>query len=140
MESDVALIKTYPGIDASLLTAVVDAGARGVVLEGTGAGNVPVGLFGAIAELTGWDIPVVVASRCRTGVAVLEELGLGAGLAARMGAIGARGLSPSKARVALMVALGAHSAKNAQGANGGNGGESGNGGVAAARRWFASIH
>lgn len=125
VESDVALIKTYPGIDATLLTAVVDAGARGVVLEGTGAGNVPVGLFGAITELTGWDIPVVVASRCRTRAAALAELGIGAGLAERMGAIGARGLGPSKARIALMVALG---------------NKDGDGGVAAARRWFAGIH
>lgn len=137
VESDVALIKTYPGIDPALLTAVVDAGARGVVLEGTGAGNVPVGLFGAIAELTSWDIPVVVASRCRTRVAGLEELGLGAGLAARMGAIGARGLSPGKARVALMVALGGTSGGRGDSRRGG---DNGNGSVAAARRWFASIH
>lgn len=121
VETDVALLKTYPGIDAALLTALVDAGARGLVLEGTGAGNVPVGLFGAIHELTEWDIPVVVASRCRTRAVALEDLSLGAGLAARMGAIGARGLSPSKARVALMVALGRK------------------GGVQAARAWFDQL-
>lgn len=118
VETGVALLKTYPGVDAALLTALVDAGARGVVLEGTGAGNVPVGLCAAIGELTNWDIPVVVASRCRTRSVGLAELGLGAGIAARMGAIGARGLGAAKARVALMVALGAE------------------GGVAAARSWF----
>ncbi|MFY1672849.1 asparaginase [Plantactinospora sp. WMMB334] len=117
-EPDVALVKTYPGMVAGLLSAVVDAGARGVVLEGTGPGNVPAGLFAAIAELTGWDIPVVVASRARTRTAALAELPPGAGLAARIGAIGARGLPAAKARVALMVALG------------------GGGGVAAARDWF----
>ena len=62
-ESDVALIKTYPGMDSVLLTAVVDAGARGVVLEGTGLGNVPVDLFATIGELSEWGIPVVIASR-----------------------------------------------------------------------------
>ncbi|MEV4242642.1 hypothetical protein AB0J63_04445 [Streptosporangium canum] len=51
-ETDVALIKTYPGMDPVLLTAVVDAGARGVVLEGTGMANVPVSLFTTISELT----------------------------------------------------------------------------------------
>ncbi|MFC6022476.1 asparaginase [Plantactinospora solaniradicis] len=117
-ESDVALIKTYPGIDPVLLTTVVDAGARGVVLEGTGLGNIPVDLFVTIGDLTGSDIPVVVASRCRTRPVGLSELPAPAGLAAKIGAIGARGLAPEKARVALMVALGS------------------DGGVAAARQWF----
>ncbi|MGC5009600.1 asparaginase [Streptosporangium sp. DT93] len=115
--SDVALIKTYPGIEAGLLTAAVDAGAQGIVLEGTGTGNVPVGLFSAIAELTEWGIPVVVASRCRTGRGPLGEVGPVGGLAATVGAIGARGLAPQKARYALMVALGT-------------------GGIDAVRAWF----
>ncbi|MBE1484567.1 asparaginase [Plantactinospora soyae] len=117
-ESDVALIKTYPGMNPVLLTAAVDAGARGVVLEGTGLGNVPVDLFVAIGDLTDGDIPVVVASRCRTRPVGLSELPAPAGLAAKVGAIGARGLAPEKARVALMVALGT------------------DGGVVAAREWF----
>lgn len=120
-EPDVALVKAYPGIDAALLTAVVDAGARGVVLEGTGAGNIPVALSAAVRELAGWDIPVVVASRCQTRAVGLAELSLGAQIAEQMGAIGARGLAAGKARVALMVALGD------------------GGGVAAARRWFAQL-
>ncbi|GAA3076260.1 asparaginase [Streptosporangium carneum] len=119
-ESDVALIKTYPGMDSALLTAAVDAGARGVVLEGTGMANVPVSLFTTIIELTEWGIPVVVASRSRTGPVSLEDLPFGMGLAAKMGAIGARGLAPAKARVALMVALGT-------------------GGVEAVRDWFARL-
>jgi L-asparaginase len=119
-ESDIALIKTYPGMEPVLLSAVVDAGARGVVLEGTGAGNVPVNLFAAIIELTRWDIPVVIASRCRTGDGDLSELRGPSGLAAEVGAIGARGLPPVKARLALMVALGT------------------GGGVKAAREWFAA--
>jgi L-asparaginase len=112
--TDVALIKTYPGMDGTLLTAAVDAGAAGIVLEGTGAGNVPASLLATISDLTEWKIPVVVASRARTGDADLPDLGLGAGLgaglAARVGAIGARGLSAPKARIALMVALGTGSA------------------------------
>ncbi|WP_018681827.1 asparaginase [Actinokineospora enzanensis] len=111
-ETDVALIKTYPGMPTVVLTSVVDAGARGVVLEGTGAGNVPVELFTTIMELTGWDIPVVIASRAR------PERHDTAALALRVGAIGSRGLAGPHARVALMTALGA------------------GGGVAAARTWF----
>ena len=120
-ESDVALIKTYPGIDATLLTAVVDAGARGVVLEGTGMANVPVSLFTAISDLTEWGIPVVIASRCRTRDVPLQDVRSGTdGLAAGVGAIGARGLAAAKARIALMVALGT-------------------GGVEAVRDWFGRL-
>ncbi|WP_433686068.1 asparaginase [Micromonospora carbonacea] len=107
-EADVALVKTYPGIEGALLHALADAGARGVVLEGTGAANVPVSLFTAIGELTEWGIPVVVASRCRTRDVPLADLRCGVdALAASIGAISARGLPAAKARVALMVALGA---------------------------------
>jgi L-asparaginase len=95
-ESNVALIKTYPGMPDALLRTAVDLGARGMVLEGTGAGNVPVELFTTIAELSEWDIPVVIASRAHWQGEP--------GLAATIGAIGSRGLPPDQARVALMVA------------------------------------
>jgi L-asparaginase len=119
-ELDVALIKTHPGISPMLLTAAVDAGARGIVLEGTGTGNVPVELFITISELTEWDIPVVVASRSHAPAVALDDLPYGTGLAGKVGAISAHGLSPSHARVALMVALGA-------------------GGVDAVRDWFHKL-
>ncbi|HEX6353958.1 asparaginase [Actinophytocola sp.] len=111
-ETDVALLKTYPTMPSSLLTMVTDLGAQGVVLEGTGDGNVPVELFGTVMSLTQMDIPVVVASRAHT-----TEIGL----VERMGAISAAGLPPEKARMALMVALGK------------------GGGVAAALRYFGNL-
>lgn len=116
-ESDVALIKTYPGIPPALLMTAADAGARGIVLEGTGAGNVPVELFGTIGELTEWDIPVVLASRAH---AAAPDTRCGAGLATRLGAIPAPGLTGAHARSALMVALAA-------------------GGVDVVRDWFARL-
>ncbi|MGW0436119.1 asparaginase [Micromonospora sp. NPDC003197] len=119
-ETDVALLKTYPGMPPEVLYAVVDAGARGIVLEGTGESNVPVELFTPIDELTGWNVPVVIASRCRTSGVALDDLPLATGLAGKVGAIGARGLSPVKARLALMVALGS-------------------GGVPAVRNWFDQL-
>jgi L-asparaginase len=113
--TDVALIRTYPGMEASALMAVVDGGAAGVVIEGTGGGNIPTSLLAAISDVTEWGIPVVIASRCRAGVT-----GDPYGIAAAAGAIGARGLAASKARLALMVALGS-------------------GSPAGVRRWFESI-
>jgi L-asparaginase len=63
---------------------------------------------------------VVVASRCRTRDVPPDELHVGAALAAKVGAIGARRLTPTKARTALMVALGG-------------------GGVDAVRDWFGRL-
>jgi L-asparaginase len=108
-ETEVALIKTYPGMEANLLFAAADAGARGIVLEGTGAGNVPASLLAAISDLTDWGITVVVASRDPAGTEPLDALTPEAGLASFVGAAGARGLPADLARVALMVALGAGS-------------------------------
>lgn len=106
-----ALLSVYPEMPSSLVTTVTDAGARGVVLVGTGAGNIPVELFTTVFGTVSMDIPVVVASEART-----TEIGL----VGRMGAIAAGGLPPAKARIALMVALGD------------------GGGVAAAKAWFAA--
>lgn len=117
-DAEVALIKTYPGMDAALLSTVVDRGSRGVVLEGTGAGNVPAELFTTIHELTSWDVPVVVASRARTHGTL--DGPVPGGLAAAVGAIGARGLRATAARYALMAALTT-------------------GGVEACRAWFAAL-
>ncbi|GAA1663126.1 asparaginase [Catellatospora bangladeshensis] len=120
-EWDVVLLKTYPGINPELLASLADGGARGVVLEGTGRGNVPASLFAAIGELLDGDVPVVIASRSHHP----PEDGLPAdqAMAERLGAIGARGLRPEQARVALMAALG-------------NGGDQG---VDAVRDWFARL-
>lgn len=115
-ESDVALLKVYPGMPPALISTVVNAGAGGVVLEATGAGNVPVELFTTIDEVTGWGIPVVLASRD----GVPDKPDGATALALSIGAISARTLPPGLARVALMYALGA-------------------GGVEGARGWFAEL-
>lgn len=112
-ESDVALLAVYPDMPPSLVTTVTDAGARGLVLAGTGAGNVPVELFTQVFGAVSMDVPVVVASRVPTG---------SVGLVSGLGAIGAGGLSPEKARIGLMVALGD------------------GGGVVAAQKWFAALN
>jgi L-asparaginase len=120
-ETEVAVVRTYPGIEGTQLLALADAGARGVVLEGTGSYNVPASLLATISDLVSWDIPVVVASRARARPVALGELPPGTALAGAVGAIGARGLPATKARAALMVALSA------------------GGGAAAAEHYFARL-
>jgi L-asparaginase len=101
-ETDVAVIRTYTGMPAAVVNAVVDAGARGIVLEGSGAGNVPVELFATVIELTNWEIPVVVVPRAP----VIGGDPIGGDLVEKAGAILAPGMTAGHARVALMVALG----------------------------------
>ncbi|MEU8004564.1 asparaginase domain-containing protein [Catellatospora sp. NPDC049111] len=119
-EWDVALVKTYPGMDPDVLGGLADRGVQGLVLEGTGQGNIPASLLAAISDLLDDDIPVVVASRShhRPGPG---EPPRDMGMAVRLGAIPAYGMRAEKARVALMAALGAAP------------------GVAAARTWFTHL-
>ncbi|TCP56161.1 L-asparaginase [Tamaricihabitans halophyticus] len=114
--ADVAVLKAYPGMPPAQLSTLADTGTRGIVLEGTGAGNVPVELFGTIADLSEKDIPVVIATRARTG-GTPPDPDCGAGLASKLGAIIVPDLPPEQARCALQVALGL-------------------GGVAEVRDWF----
>jgi L-asparaginase len=98
------------GSDAAPLRASLARGARGLVLEGTGAGNVPPSVLPAVRAALRAGVPVVVVSRCGEGrVAPLYGfVGGGARLAA-MGAILGGDLGGPKARIKLMVALGSTS-------------------------------
>jgi L-asparaginase len=95
------------GSDDRLLRASLAGGARGLVLEGTGAGNVPPGVLPGIRKALRARVPVVVVSRCAAGrVAPLYGFEGGGQRLAEMGAILAGDLGGPKARVRLMVALG----------------------------------
>ncbi len=107
VELNVELLKAYSGMSDALLRWVIDGGARGVVVEGTGAGNVPGTLVPGIEYALEHDVSVVIASRCWTGKAQPIYGGPGGGVTLeRLGVIRSNGLNGPKARVALMVALG----------------------------------
>ena len=95
------------GTDDGLLRASLARGARGLVLEGTGAGNVPPAVLPGIRAALRARVPVVVVSRCSEGrVAPLYGFEGGGQRLAEMGAILGGDLGGPKARVKLMVALG----------------------------------
>jgi L-asparaginase len=96
------------GSDARPLHASLARGARGLVLEGTGAGNVPPAVVPGIRAALRARVPVVVVSRCAEGrVAPLYGFEGGGQRLAAMGAILGGDLGGPKARIKLMVALGA---------------------------------
>lgn len=107
IEPDVALVKVYTGMDAAPLRWHLDAGVKGLVVEGTGAGHVPGEVVPGIAEARDRGVPVVLTSRCWTGPTAAIYGGPGGGVTLDgLGVIRANGLNSQKARIALMVALG----------------------------------
>ena len=108
IEPAVALVKAYTGMDGALLRWLVDEQQiRGLVVEGTGAGNVPGPVAEGIDHALANDVAVVIASRCWTGRPEPIYGGPGGGVTlAERGVIRSNGLNGPKARLALMVALG----------------------------------
>lgn len=106
-EERVYLVKMAAGSDELFLRTLLDAGAAGVVIEGSGAGNVPDSWHDAIAVLVAARIPVVLVSRCISGRIVPGYGGRGGGRTLReLGVIDGGWLSGPKARIALSLALG----------------------------------
>jgi L-asparaginase len=107
-ESRVHLLECAAGADPLPLRAVLAAGARGVVVAGSGAGNVHRDWEGPIGQAVESGIPVVLVTRCGAG-RVLPEYGApGGGRRLHdMGVVPGGDLSGRKARIALMLALGA---------------------------------
>jgi L-asparaginase len=108
IEERVDLIRMFAGADGRLLDFAVDNGARGLVIEGLGRGNVPVAALPAIERAIDKGIPVLITTRCPRG-RVLDTYGYeGAGKQLKkMGAILGGLLPGHKARIKLMLALGA---------------------------------
>jgi L-asparaginase len=103
----VDLIRLYAGADAVFVQASVAAGARAIVLEGTGRGNANRTIVPAVREAVEGGVLVAVASRCRAG-AVDPAYGAGGGRSlADAGAVFLGDLAGPKARVLLQVALAA---------------------------------
>jgi L-asparaginase len=104
---DVPMFAVYPDMSGGAIQAAVAAGARGLVVEGTGLGNVPPHVAEALAEVLAAGVPVVLARRPREGRAAAIYGGAGGGgTLATLGAVPGGDLPAHKARIALMVALG----------------------------------
>jgi L-asparaginase len=104
----VDVVPCYPDADDTALRACVEAGARGVVLEATGAGNANPAICAAVAGLTAAGVVVVTSTRVAAGP-VVAIYGVGGGVdLARAGAVPSGLLRPSQARILLAALLGLH--------------------------------
>jgi L-asparaginase len=107
LDARVPIVSSHWDSDEALIPWHLDRGAAGIVIEASGAGNVNSGLLQGVADAIAADVPVVVASRCRSGLVSPIYGGAGgfATLAAH-GAVSSGGLTAGKARLAMQVALG----------------------------------
>jgi L-asparaginase len=107
LEARVALVPMVIGDTGDMLDLARGA-HDGVVVIAFGSGNVPPGAVPAIGRWIDNKKPVVIASRCPTGVVTpLYAFEGGGSRLAAMGAIPAGPRSPSQARMELMIALSA---------------------------------
>jgi L-asparaginase len=107
VDRPVPVVQTYTGMEEDLIEAVLDAtGAAGLVLEGTGLGNVPGSAERGIRAALGRELPVVVATRVPTGGTGAVYGGPGGAVTLRdLGVIAAGSLPAAKARLLLMLLL-----------------------------------
>jgi L-asparaginase len=95
------------GVDDALLRASLARGARGLVLEATGCGNIPPATLPGVKAAIATHVPVVLVSRCAEGrVSAAYGYEGGGQMLRELGVIFAPNLPGPKARIKLMVALG----------------------------------
>ena len=101
----VDLIAAYPGADATLLRSSLQAGAAGIVLQGTGTGNANREICREVAAATAAGVVVVTSTRVEAG-AVVPIYGDGGGDDLRAaGAVSSGLLRPSQSLVLLSLLL-----------------------------------
>lgn len=103
----VPIVTTGSGVDGTQVSQAVERDADGLVVAGTGLGNVTGALGDAIADAVD-HLPVVVASRCHAGpTEPVYGTDGGAVTLESHGVSFAGDLPPWKARIALLLALAA---------------------------------
>ncbi len=106
VERSVDLIKVVLDMDDRFIRLAVDAGAKGIIIEAMGRGNLPLKVLEGIRYALSKDVVVVIVSRCNSG-RVFESYGYAGGgkELSDMGAIMGGEMRGPKARIKLMLAL-----------------------------------
>ncbi|MBD1538271.1 asparaginase [Arthrobacter sp. S13_S34] len=102
----VDLVAAYPGADSTLMHAALEAGAEGIILQGTGSGNANPSLCSEVAAAVATGVVVVTSTRVDAGpvVPIYGAGGGGEDLRAA-GAIGSGHLRPSQSLILLSLLL-----------------------------------
>jgi L-asparaginase len=107
IETRVGLLAAALGDDGSFVDAAVEMGFVGLVVAGMGMGDLPKAMGEALVRAVDRGVVGVVARRASSGrvAPIYAETGEGQWLASR-GVLFAPGLSATKARIKLMLAMG----------------------------------
>lgn len=102
----VEIVPMFCGASGDLVAAAAAVGARGIVVQALGLGNVNEAMFRAIQDALHSGVAVVISTRIPNG-RVMPTYGFDGGGATLQaaGAVFADNLSPHKARILLMLAL-----------------------------------
>ena len=105
-ESKVYMISFALDMDGCLVEGALEAGARGIVLEGFGRGQIPPEAVEAVERAVNKGIPVVLTTRCYEGIVkgIYDYRGSAVQLE-KMGVIMGKDLPKQKARIKLILAL-----------------------------------
>ncbi len=105
LEPRCALVKFTPGADPAILGYFIDAGYKGIVIEGTGLGHVSTDWVPQIERATSKEIPVMVTSQCLYGRICDRVYDTGRDML-KAGAVEGEDMLPEVALVKMMWVLG----------------------------------
>ena len=108
VETRVASLPLFPGINTELFSGLIDKGVKGVLLMAFGPGDIPLGEQSAVHLITSLvekGIPTVICSQAVFGTVDLKLYETGRA-AERAGAISAKDMTWEAALVKMMVLLG----------------------------------
>ena len=105
LEPKCALVKFTPGSSPDILGYFIDAGYKGIVIEGTGLGHVSTDWVPQIERATSQKIPVIITSQCLNGRICDRVYDTGRDIL-KAGAIEGKDMLPGVALVKMMWTLG----------------------------------
>ncbi|MDD2542328.1 MAG: asparaginase [Desulfuromonadaceae bacterium] len=102
----VEIVTMYGGADGKMIKAAVDAGAKAIVVQALGWGNMNIPMYEAVLEAISKKVMVIISTRVPNG-RVLPVYGFkGGGKTLKdAGAVMADNLQPQKARILAMLVL-----------------------------------
>ena len=104
-EKQVALIKFYPGFNPIVIDTLIDAGLKGLVIEGTGLGHVSEACYDAIERAHANGVLLCMTSQCIWGRVNMNVYNMGRELM-RRGVEPLDDMLPETAYVKMMWSLG----------------------------------
>jgi L-asparaginase len=109
INDDTYLIKVVAGMDGHFIDYLIDRGAKGIVIEALGRGNVPPMMLDSIQKALFKGIHIVIVSRCYSGRVLDTYAYQGGGKdLTNMGCILGGNFNGQKARILLMLAISNH--------------------------------